>query len=141
MIESDAHTSAPQVEDSTLPTDDDSGSMFTGMEGTISSGDLDLADQPQTDMTLTVQFAVDDVTGSNTIATIVTDSGDMSIVVNDGRVSGHFAGASTANIPVEVRVQLPAARCAVVCGVTSRVPLLSACKRLCSYFYQHIYSN
>ena len=83
--------------------------MFTGMEGTISTGDLDLADQPQTDMTLTVQFAVDDVTGSNTIATIVTDSGDMSIVVNDGRVSGHFAGASTANIPVEVRVQLTAA--------------------------------
>ena len=101
-VDSDTHTNAPEVEDSDLPTEGDSGSMFTGVGGTISTGHLDLDDQPQSELTVSVQFRVDDVTGSNTIATVQTDHGDAVIRVNNGRVSGHLAGASTANIPIEV---------------------------------------
>ena len=74
--------------------------MFTGMEGTVSTGDLpDLGDL--TDMTLTAQFSVDSASGGNTIASAVTDIGDLEIVVANGRVSGRLGGSTTANIPIE----------------------------------------
>ena len=107
-VNSQPGSSAPQVVDSDVPSSDDSGSMFTGMDGTVSTGQLsDLIGI--SDMTITAQFSVDSQVGQNTIASAATDLGDLQIVVANGRVSGGLAGSNTANIPIEVGFLVPLA--------------------------------
>ena len=104
-VTSTVATSTPQITDSTMPTSDDSGDMFSGMTGTVGvSVDTDVQSE-QDGVTVTAQVHIGSESGSNTFVSAATeDHGSLDVVVNNGRVSATFNGAQTPSVPIHVSI-------------------------------------